>query len=33
MGEEEDDVLGPKNNQNKGRGTLKEVEISPYISL
>ena len=28
MGEEED-VLGPRNNQNKGRGTLEEAEIFP----
>lgn len=29
MGEEEEDVLGPRNNQNKGRGTLEEAEIFP----
>ena len=29
MGEEEEDVLGPRNNQNKGRGTLEEAVIFP----
>ena len=29
MGEEEGDVLGPGNNENKGRQVLEEGEISP----